>query len=209
VRRLDVRDVLVKGRSIVWLRGKSVYKRIGRLAPIVYAPTDVGPLWYSRLVENPDRFRHIPRRAQDRIARRCIRPACSNFVRVRLGDVHVRTGVRLLSAYPEGEAVRIALSDGSTSTVDHIMLATGYRVDMARYAFLADDVLGEMRLVKGYPVLGRGMESSVPGLHVVGAPAAWSFGPTMRFVSGSWYCGRAVAREIATAMPAGGRGRAR
>jgi hypothetical protein len=43
-------------------------------------------------------------------------------------------------------------------------------------------------------VLRRGLESSVPGLHFVGAPAAWSFGPIMRFVSGGWYTGRALAR---------------
>jgi hypothetical protein len=40
------------------------------------------------------------------------------------------------------------------------------------------------------------MESSVPGLHFVGAPAAWSFGPINRFVSGGWYAGRALARVI-------------
>jgi FAD-dependent urate hydroxylase len=41
------------------------------------------------------------------------------------------------------------------------------------------------------------MESSVPGLHFLGAPAAWSFGPIMRFVSGGWYTGRALVRTIA------------
>jgi hypothetical protein len=45
-------------------------------------------------------------------------------------------------------------------------------------------------------VLGRGLESSVPGLYIMGAPAAWSFGPIMRFVSGSWYAGTAIARSI-------------
>jgi FAD-dependent urate hydroxylase len=202
-------DVLVKARRIVWLRGNSVYKRIGPLAPIVYAPTDVGPLWYSRLVTNPDRFRHVPRRAQDPIARRCVRPACSHFVRVRLDGVRVSTGVQIVSADGDGGEVRLSLSDGKVSTVDHVLFATGYRVDMSRYGFLADEVLRAMRLTGGYPVLGPGMESSVPGLHVVGAPAAWSFGPTMRFVSGSWYSGRAVAREIAGAARAPRVGRAR
>jgi hypothetical protein len=64
-----------------------------------------------------------------------------------------------------------------------------------------------MRRVDGYPVLGRGLESSVSGLHLVGAPAAWSFGPINRFVSGSWFAGRALAREIAgrsSARPLGG-----
>jgi FAD-dependent urate hydroxylase len=37
----------------------------------------------------------------------------------------------------------------------------------------------------------------VPGLHFVGAFAAASFGPVMRFVSGTPFTGRALARHIA------------
>jgi hypothetical protein len=190
-------EVLTRSPAVVWLRGHGVKKALGRLGPIVYAPTDVGPLWYSRLVEKPDLFRRLPRGAQGRIADRSIRPACSHFVRVRLGEVSVSTGVRVMGAEVDGNALGISLSDGSVREVDHLMLGTGYKVDVTRYAFLSKGILGDMRRVDGYPVLGRGLESSVPGLHIVGAPAAWSFGPIMRFVSGSWYAGRAVAREIA------------
>ncbi len=190
-------EVLVRARTIVWLRGHGVKKALGRLGPIVYAPTDVGPLWYSRLVAVPDVFRRIPRRGQTRIARRSIRPACSHFVRVRLADVRVSTGVEVVGAQADGDALRVSLSDGSVRVVDHLMFGTGYRVDVGRYGFLGDGVLADLRRVDGYPVLSRGLESSVPGLHFVGAPASWSFGPIMRFVSGSWYAGRAVAREIA------------
>jgi FAD-dependent urate hydroxylase len=43
----------------------------------------------------------------------------------------------------------------------------------------------------------------VPGLHFVGAPAAESFGPIMRFVSGTPFTGRALAEHIArTRRPA-------
>jgi hypothetical protein len=76
------------------------------------------------------------------------------------------------------------------------MLGTGYKPDVARYPFLAPALTAQIQRVDGYPILARGMESSVPGLHFIGAPAAWSFGPTMRFVSGSWYCGRSVATAI-------------
>jgi FAD-dependent urate hydroxylase len=190
-------DVLVREPAVVWLRGHAVKKTIGRLGPIVYAPTDVGPLWYSRLVERPDVFRRLPRRAQDPIARRCIRPACSNFVRVRLDEVHLATGVRVLSAQARADGLTLSLSDGSVREVDHLMFGTGYRVDVSRYPFLDERLLGGLRRVDGYPVLTRGLQTSVPGLHIAGAPAAWSFGPIMRFVSGSWYGGRAIAREIA------------
>jgi len=200
-------EVLVRKSAVVWLRGHGVKKILGRLGPIVYAPTDVGPLWYSRLVEKPDLFRRLPRNAQNRIAARSIRPACSHFVRVRLGEVAISTGVEVLGAQLEGEELRVSLSDGSVREVDHLMFGTGYKVDVARYPFLGEGILADMRRVDGYPVLGRGLESSVSGLHLVGAPAAWSFGPINRFVSGSWFAGRALAREIAgrsSARPLGG-----
>jgi hypothetical protein len=36
----------------------------------------------------------------------------------------------------------------------------------------------------------------VPGLHFVGAFAAGSYGPVMRFVSGTPFTGRALARHL-------------
>jgi hypothetical protein len=200
-------EVLVRKPSVVWLRGHGVKKRIGRLGPIVYAPTDVGPLWYSRLVERPGLFRQLPRGAQDKIAARSIRPACSHFVRVRLGEIAISTGVGLRDAQERDGQLRLSLSDGSVREVDHLMLGTGYKVDVARYAFLDEGILEDLRRVDGYPVLRRGLETSVADLHMVGAPAAWSFGPINRFVSGSWFAGGAVAREIAgraSGRPLGG-----
>jgi FAD-dependent urate hydroxylase len=190
-------EVLARAASIVWLRGHGVKKALGRLGPVVYASTDVGPLWYSRLVAVPGLFRRLPRATQTRIASRSIRPACSHFVRVRLDDLRVSTGVEVIGAQADGDTLLVSLSDGSAREVDHLMFATGYRVDVTRYTFLDASILEGMRRVDGYPVLRAGLESSVPGLHFMGAPAAWSFGPIMRFVSGSWYAGRAIAREIA------------
>src|SRR5205085_12645552 len=106
--------------------------------------------------------------------------------------------------------LQLSLSDGSSREVDHLMFGTGYRVDVGRYEFLGESILKRLRRSEGYPILRRGLESSVPRLHFVGAPAAFSFGPVMRFVSGSWYAGRAVANAAAersriVAMTGGGR----
>jgi len=190
-------EVLARDGRIVWLHGHAVKKILGGLGPVLYAPTDVGPLWYSRLVANPSLLRVLPRSAQGRIAARCIRPACSHFVRLRLDPVTLTTGVLVLGAHVEGDALRLRLSDASSRELDHLLLATGYRVDIARYAFLDRGLLGKLQIVDGFPVLGRGLESSIARLHFLGAPAAHSFGPIMRFVSGSWYGARAIAGEIA------------
>jgi len=122
--------------------------------------------------------------------------------------VRISTGVKLADAVVDGEALRLSLSDGSTREVDHLMFGTGYKVDIARYPFLGERILGDIRRVDGFPVLSRGLQTSIPGLHIVGAPAAWSFGPIMRFVSGSWYTGKALTHEITcriSARPIGGR----
>jgi lysine/ornithine N-monooxygenase len=192
-------EIIARRESVVYLKGYSAKKMLGPLGDIVYAPTDVGPLWYSRLVATPDLFRRLPRRGQIKIASRSIRPACSFFVKVRLDDVRLTVDTEVRHAEPHGDGLRLALSDGTTREVDHLKFGTGYRVDVARYPFLDQSVLDGLRRIQGYPVLRRGLESSIPGLHIGGAPAAWSFGPTQRFVSGSWYAGRAIARVMAAA----------
>jgi hypothetical protein len=89
------------------------------------------------------------------------------------------------------------LDDGTDRVVDHVLLATGYRVDISRYAFLAPSMLEGIERVGGFPRLNTRFESSVEGLHFVGAPAAWSFGPLFRFVAGARYAARALDRAMA------------
>ena len=190
-------EVIARRPEIVWLRSRSPKRMMGRLGPLVYAPTDVGPLWYSRLVAAPALFTRLPRETQDKIAYRSIRPACSHFVRVRLDGVRLTTGSAVAAAQPSREHLALTLSDGTTREVDHLMFGTGYRVDVRRYPFMDGTLTSALRTVNGYPELRRGFESSVAGLHFLGAPATRSFGPIMRFVSGSWYGGSRLAEAIA------------
>jgi len=81
--------------------------------------------------------------------------------------------------------------------VDHILLGTGYHVDIFKYEFLTPELVRSIHCCNGYPRLKEGLETSVPGLHVIGAPAAWSFGPLMQFVSGTHYTSRALMCSIA------------
>jgi FAD-dependent urate hydroxylase len=188
-------EVFARAPRLAWIRGMK--RHLGPLGPVVYAPTDVGPLGYSRLVAQPDLFRRLPRPAQDRIARRCIRPAGAGWLVSRLRKVPIRTGVALKRTAPTGAGLDLELTDGSHRQVDHLLLGTGYRIDIRRYPFLNSALLDHVETFNGYPILGKGLESSVPGLHFMGAPAAWSFGPIMRFVSGSWYSACALTEHVA------------
>jgi NADPH-dependent 2,4-dienoyl-CoA reductase/sulfur reductase-like enzyme len=189
-------EVIVRSDHVNWLHGGVYQRKLGRLSPVLYAPTDVGPMGLSRLVAVPDLFRRLPRRIQRPLAYRAIRPAGAAWLTPRLRDVPIKTARSIVSVTAHGGGLRVTFGDGDARTVDHLLLGTGYRVDIARYPFLAPALLARVRRVNGYPVLGRGLESSVAGLHFLGAPAAFSFGPIMRFVSGGWYTGRALTQTV-------------
>jgi hypothetical protein len=190
-------EVAVRQDHLHWLNGGKYQRMLGRYARLVYAPTDVGPMGLSRLVAVPDLFRRLPRRAQGPLAYRSIRPAGAAWLPSRLAEVPIGLGRTVVSAAARNGQVRVAFADGDTRTVDHLLFGTGYQVDITSYPFLTAGLIARIRRAGGYPLLGRGMESSVPGLHFLGAPAAWSFGPIVRFVSGGWYTGRALVRTIA------------
>jgi thioredoxin reductase len=201
-------EIAARKAHLTWLHGGKYHRMLGRYARLVYAPTDVGPLGLSRLVAVPDLFRRLPRSVQDPLAHRCIRPAGAAWLGPRLAEVPIHLGTTVQELSRTGDRVIVRMSTGERLAVDHVLFGTGYRVDITRYPFLSGPLLGRIEQIGGYPLLRRGMETSVPGLHMVGAPAAWSFGPTMRFVSGGWYAGQAVTRRI-LADRRGGRSPAR
>lgn len=194
-------EVVARRRKINWLQGTlstALHYRMGNLVKgLLYAPTDVGPAGMSQLMARPDLLRRLPRALQDKLWKRAIRPAGSRWLVNRLREVPIRLERSVVSATPAGERVKVALDDGSERTVDHVMLGTGYRVDISKYAFLAPELTQSILRQNGYPCLKPGLETSVPGLHILGAPGAWSFGPLMQFVSGTHYVSRSLLNSIA------------
>ena len=180
-------EVIARTDQITWLHGGTVQRRLGRFKPMLYAQTDVGPAGLSRLVALPALFTRIPRPLQAKLAYRAIRPAGARWLVERLTDVPITTSRQVREAHSTTNGLRLVLDDGSQRTADHVILGTGYKIDIAAYDFLAPQLVSAIHRIGGYPILHKGLESTVPGLHFLGAPAAWSYGPTMRFVSGSWY----------------------
>src|SRR5207253_7568577 len=101
-----------------------------------------------------------------------------------------RTVARLEVAHGR---LKATLSDGATVSADHILLATGYTVDVNRLTMIHPSVRATIATDRGSPVLNHWFESSVPGLYFVGLTSLRAFGPLYRFVAG---CG-AAARRVA------------
>jgi FAD-dependent urate hydroxylase len=190
-------EVIARRGSLNWVGVHPRLHHLGVFSKMLYSNRDVGPAGLSRLVAMPYLFRRLPRHLQDKIAYRSIRPAGSGWLQPRLTEVPVTLGHRVVRAAPTTSELRLELDDGSERVVDHAILATGFRVDVSRYEFLSPSILEQLETANGYPVLKPGMESSIPGLHFVGKPAAWSFGPLLGFVSGTEFSSTELVRSIA------------
>jgi FAD-dependent urate hydroxylase len=191
-------ELIARDSAIRWLiRGEQVRGINPILQRLLYAPTDVGPAGVSRLVAMPNLFRRLPRRLQDRLTYRSIRPAATSWLLNRTVDVEMTFRRQVSEARRGGDGVHLTLDDGSEQQVDRVILATGYGIDVAREPVVGDSLQARLRLHDGNPILRAGFESSVPGLHFVGAYSTWSFGPIMLFMAGTKFTARAIAKHIA------------
>lgn len=189
-------EVIVRESRVRWIGMHSWLHHMGLISSMLYSSHDVGPAGISRLVAYPKIVSHIPLKLRDRIRTRAVRAAGSRWLPERLAQVKITTGRSVSQARAYGDEVALKLDDGSDRRVDHVLLGTGYQVDISRYDFLPTELTREVKQFDGYPKLARGFRSSVPGLHFVGATAARSFGPLLYFVAGTDFASRELVSCI-------------
>jgi cation diffusion facilitator CzcD-associated flavoprotein CzcO len=166
------------------------------LASLVAAPSAVGPFPYSWLVEVPGLVHRLPAQLRARLNARSLRAGVASWLLSRFANVRVNAGRTILGAEARGDQVAVQLDSG-TPLFDHVLLATGYEIDISRPGILAPDLRAAIACRGGSPILAAGFESSVPCLHFAGAAAVTSFGPLMRFVAGTSFAARNIAKAMA------------
>jgi FAD-dependent urate hydroxylase len=173
------------------------------VSPIGYIKKPVNKLcegWRCTFYNTPAAFRLLPRDLQAAKARSFLGPAGAWWLKKRVaGVVDTMTGYQVRKADPSGSGIRLFL-DGPQETaldVDHVIAGTGFRVDLARLAFLPADLRSQVATFKGYPVVSRIGESSVPNLYFAGAHTAANLGPSVRFIAGTHNVSRLLANSLA------------
>lgn len=161
------------------------------LGNLLIPPSQVGPFPLSWLIEAPGLVRHLPEQSRDDITERCLHATAADWLRPRLADVPVRDMGEMFGVRRDGDRIALTI-DGAASHFDHVVLGTGYRPDIGNIGPVAA-LASRIRTRAGYPVLSGNFESSVPGLHFIGANAVGSFGPLLRFVAGSGFAARRIA----------------
>jgi len=189
-------EVIAKIPHLRFLGMHQWLHKLGPISSLLYSHHDIGPAGISRLVAMPNVVRHLPLELRDKIRIRAVRPVGSKWLRERLTKVKVTTGRMVAEARAIGDEARMKLDDGSERSAHHVLMGTGYSVDIGKYEFMSPELLNGVQLFDGYPVLAPGFCSSVPGLHFIGATAARSFGPLLYFVTGTEFTSRQLTSYI-------------
>jgi FAD-dependent urate hydroxylase len=197
-------EVIVRESSVHWLGWRARMQKLGPIAKLLYSPHDIGPAGISRIVAMPDVLRYFPRGVQNRFRVRALRPAGARWLTDRFHDIPITKQRQVSSAALRGDRLQLRLDDGSERDVDHVLLGTGYKVEIFRYPFLPAELSKDLAQANGFVLVNAGFESSVPGLHFLGAPSAWSFGPLMYFVCGTDFAAHKLARYLSSRASSNG-----
>ena len=179
-----------------------------RHATPVFVPSDwtwVNPL-LDAMVDNPGWFRNLSQEEKDTVAKRMwaegrlkLEPWLSKRIIKESIHLHPQTTVTGCEELPTKE-LQITLSDNTSLLIDHIILATGYKVETAHLPLIANgNMANELKTKNGFPELDVSFQTSIPNLYITGFPAAQDFGPFFGFTAAA----RSSAKIIGHALTGG------
>jgi thioredoxin reductase len=193
---------IVSRKALVWLSGEASFPTSRPLLERLLEPkAGIAPGWFNKILETfPYSFQRLPRSTKDSFLNGAGRngPAGSAWLKPRLlGKVplHEKTVVQQVKETDDG--LLLTLSTNQILKADHLMLATGYQLDITRLSMLGNSLLPHIQVDRGAPILSSHFESSIPGLYFLGYSSFKSCGPYYRFVVGTGAAARQVAKAAA------------
>jgi thioredoxin reductase len=147
-------------------------------------------------------FRQMPQEFRFEKVRQILGPAPCWFTKEQVvGKVGLNVGVTLNGANVQNGRVALQLTDSTgaqkTLMADHVISATGYKVDLRRLAFLEPGLRSEIKSAENTPVLSSNFETTVPGLYFAGVTSANTFGPLVRFAFGAGFTSKRLSKHLA------------
>ena len=196
---------VVSRRPIFWLardraNERTVFEQI--LAP----NASIAPGWINWTLEYmPYLFYRFSQQRKDRFICNHYAAAASDWLQGRvIGKATLHEGYTVVRTEAvDGKVVDVTISDGEKVRADHVILATGYKVDINKLTMIHPSLMSEIKTDMGFPILSHWFESSVPGLYFVGLTSLRAFGPLFRFVAGCRATAGRVARSVARKSPLG------
>ncbi len=197
---------LVARRNALKFHGKPTGQPRSLWQRIQKPQTGLGPGWRSSFYANaPAVFHRLPENLRLEVVKRTLGPSGGWFIRDKvIGKLPLSLGYTIEAADILGKQVVLRLSgeDGTEKRIpaDHVIAATGYKVQIDRLKFLSSDIRSRLVAVEQTPVLSSEFEASLSGLYFIGVAAANSFGPVMRFAYGAEFAARTVSRALSKSL---------
>jgi thioredoxin reductase len=161
----------------------------------------MGPGWRSRLsADGAPLYRFLPESFRLEFLGKHLGPAGGWFLREQVvGKLPIHLSSTIEQASAESGRAQLSIGQGGQVhqfTFDHVIAATGYKVDLGRLDFIGPEIRNQIACVAGYPVVSSNFESTVRGLYFAGVTTASSFGPLVRFACGAKLTSRRVSRHL-------------
>lgn len=193
---------LVARRKALTFHTKSMGKPRSWWQQVRHPKSGLGPGLRSRFyADAPWAFHYLSERSRLQIVRTHLGPSAGWFAKEKVvGHVPMMLGYTPERAdIRDGRvSLRLRAADGGEREIvtEHLIAATGYKVQFERLAFLSKDIRSKIKAADDMPVLSSTFESSMPRLYFVGIAAANSFGPVMRFAFGAGFAARRLTGAI-------------
>jgi thioredoxin reductase len=197
---------VVGRRPIVWLEHDRTGER-GLIERIRAPRNGLAPGWINWMLEKqPYAFYRLNQRIKDRQNGHWKASAAAWLKHRVVGKVALHESEQIVAMDGRDDHVNATLSGGSTIRAHHILLATGYQVDLNKLTMIDPYLRREIERAAGaIPRLSDSFETSVPGFYFVGLSSVHAFGPLYRFVAGC----PAAARRVSDAIARSAAGRRR
>jgi hypothetical protein len=170
---------------------------------LVRPNSGIGTGWRLRIfADMPQAFYLLPGRLRRHQVATLLGPSTGWFMKDRIIDrLPLLTGRELRKAAMLDGRIRLTIATPDSReediVADHVVAATGYKVDLGQLGFISPQLRAGIRSERGSPILSRNFESSVSGLFFVGPSSMNSFGPLVRFVYGARYTSRRLSAHLA------------
>jgi len=156
------------------------------------------------MVDNPAWFCNLPQEEKDEVVKRLwaegrlkLEPWLVKRISKDTIITHPFTHVSAYEELSSGE-MKVILSDNTELLIDHVILATGYKMDIERIPMLTNgDLANEIKTKNGFPILDECFQSSIPNLYFTGFPAAQDFGPFFGFTAAVRTSALVIGRQFA------------
>lgn len=144
----------------------------------------------QKLLDTAEQFYRLPHEQKQESWNSPRQGSVAPFLRPYVeGKLPITAGAAIERAEETSDGkVLLTLTNKQTRVVDHVIAATGYKINLEQVPFLPPYLLQaierEPDRFTAFPLLSAHFESSVPGLYFTGPLASHTHGPAFGFVAG-------------------------